>query len=134
MKYENKMLTYENSLGLLIALLILFDFRFEKNIIDLINTPLGITSSLLVTIILLITMNPVIGILFLIYLYENIKLSDKPLIKDKKTINMEKMNPPKEDTVEEKIIKNKKPIINQGKHSNVSFKPLETTKLDYQEL
>ena len=93
MKYENKMLTYENSLGLLIALLILFDFRFEKNIIDLINTPLGITSSLLVTIILLITMNPVIGILFLIYLYENIKLSDKPLIKDKKTINMEKMNP-----------------------------------------
>ena len=44
MKYENKMLTYENSLGLLIAVLILFDFRFEKNIIDLINTPLGITS------------------------------------------------------------------------------------------
>lgn len=131
MKLKNNMLTYENSLGLLLAILILFDFKFEKDVINVINTPLGLTSSLLVAIILLITMNPVIGILFLIYLYETIKLSDKPLMKDKKTINMEKMNPLVSNTVEENVIMNKNPIVNQGKHSNVSFKPLETTKLDY---
>ena len=131
MKLKNNMLTYENSLGLLLAILILFDFKFEKDVINVINTPLGLTSSLLVAIILLITMNPVIGILFLIYLYETIKMSDKPLMKDKKTINMEKMNHSASTSVEENIIMEKNPIVNQGKHSNVSFKPLECTKLDY---
>jgi uncharacterized BrkB/YihY/UPF0761 family membrane protein len=57
--------TLETLIALLLAVLILFDIKIEKPIRDLINTPIGIISSLLFTIILFIFLHPVIGLLFM---------------------------------------------------------------------
>lgn len=43
-------LTLENGIGLLLAILIIFDLKVEQPIADLLNTPLGIIVSLLVFI------------------------------------------------------------------------------------
>ena len=77
--------TLETLIALLLAVLILFDIKIEKPIRDLINTPIGIISSLLFTILLFIFLHPVIGLLFIIYLYETI-------IKTKTTNGQNKKN------------------------------------------
>lgn len=119
-------LTLENGIGLLLAILIIFDLKVEQPIADLLNTPLGIIVSLLVFILFLIYMNPIVAILFIIYLYETMKLSSNMMITTKKRNNdLVKMNQPMDTLLEEKVIQEKAPIVNKDKHMNVSFKPYE---------
>lgn len=111
--------TLENAIGLILAILIIFDLKVEHNISNILNTPLGIIFSLLIVILLFIFMNPIVGILFLIYLYDTIR--DIPtILKDTK---MKAMNPIPKSQLEENIIRDKNPIINSGKHNNVTFQP-----------
>ena len=58
----------DNIIGVLLAILIIFDLKIEKPIVNLINTPIGIIFSIIFIIIIFICLNPIIGILFLIYL------------------------------------------------------------------
>lgn len=67
-------------------------------------------------------MNPVVGILFLIYLYQTIKHDSVYNTVNKDKI-LSKMNPPKTFEVEEQIILERAPIKNQNQNNNVSFKP-----------
>ena len=110
----------DNIIGVLLAILIIFDLKIEKPIVDLINTPIGIIFSIIFIIILFICLNPIIGILFLIYLFTTIK--------DSKTTNrnniIQNLNPPQEMQIEEEIIFVKAPIKNQNKGNNVSFQPM----------
>ena len=71
-------------------------------------------------IILFICFNPIIGILFLIYLFINIKNS-KQIIKNNV---LRDLNPPQNLEVEEEIILTKAPIKNQNMGNNVSFQPI----------
>ena len=120
-KYSGIM-TLENIIGLLLAILILFDLKIEEPISKLLNTPLGIIMSLLIVIIMFYMMNPVIGILFLIYLYQTVKHDSVYNTVNKDKI-LSKMNPPKTFEVEEQIILERAPIKNQNQNNNVSFKP-----------
>lgn len=120
-KYSGIM-TLENVIGLLLAILILFDLKIEQPISKLLNTPIGITMSLLIVIIMFYMMNPVVGILFLIYLYKSIKYDTVYSTVNKDKI-LKKMNPPPTFEVEEQIILERAPIKNQNKNNNVSFKP-----------
>ena len=120
-KYSGIM-TLENIIGLLLAILILFDLKIEQPISKLLNTPLGIIMSLLIVIIMFYMMNPVVGILFLIYLYQTIKHDSVYNTVNKDKI-LSKMNPPKTFEVEEQIILERAPIKNQNQNNNVSFKP-----------
>jgi len=119
-KTKYQLFSIDNIIGLLLAILILFELKIEKQIIDLINTPIGIIFSLVFVIILFICLNPIIGVLFLIYLFINVK--DTKIISKKNVL--ESLNPPQQLQVEEEIILTKAPIKNQNKGNNVSFLPM----------
>lgn len=116
--------TLETIIALLLAILILFDIKFERHIVELINTPIGIITSLLFTIILFISMHPVIGILFIIYLYDTMKKINVPMGQNYKNNALHLLNKNLQETqLEEEIIEKKAPIINKNKDFNVSYKP-----------
>lgn len=116
--------TLETLTALLLAILILFDIKIERQIRELINTPIGIISSLLFTIILFISMHPVIGILFIIYLYDTILKLETPMDQNHKNNTLKLLNRDlNEVQVEEEIINKNAPIINKNRDNNVSYKP-----------
>ena len=119
-KLKSKLFSIDNIIGVLLAILIIFDLKIERPIINLINTPIGIIFSLIFVIILFIYLNPIIGILFLIYIFINMKESKKT---SKHNI-LQDLNPPQEMQVEEEVILNNAPIKNQNKGNNVSFNPV----------
>ncbi len=119
---KQRLFSIENLVGILLAILIIFDLKIEKPIANIINTPIGIIFSLVFVIILFICMNPVIGILFLIYLFLNIRHSDNYSYNKNKILKS--LNPPKNIEVEEEVILMKGPIKNQNQGQNVSFKPM----------
>ena len=121
-KQPYRIFSIENMIGILLAILIVFDLKIEKPIVNIINTPIGIIFSLVFVIILFICMNPVIGILFLIYLILNIKHADNYTYNKNKI--MQKLNTPQKMQVEEEVILINSPIKNQNKDKNVSFIPL----------
>ena len=63
-------ITLENIIGILLAILILFDLKIEDSICKLLNTTMGMVSSGVIVILLFVMLHPVIGILFIIYLYQ----------------------------------------------------------------
>lgn len=119
----SRVITLENIIGVLLAILILFDLKIEEPITKLLNTKVGIAMSLLLVLIMFYMLNPVVGILFLIYLYKTINYDSVYNTVNKDKI-MKKMNPPKTFEVEEQIILERAPIKNQNQNSNVSFKPV----------
>ena len=119
-KSKYQLFSIENIIGVLLAILILFDLKIERPIINLINTPIGIIFSLIFVIILFVCLNPIIGILFLIYLFLNIK----DIRKVTRNNALHTLNPPREMQVEEEIILVNAPIKNQNKGNNVSFQPM----------
>lgn len=119
-KLKSKLFSIDNIIGVLLAVLIIFDLKIERPIINLINTPIGIIFSLIFVIILFIYLNPIIGILSLIYIFINLKEAKKT----SKTNILQDLNPPQEMQVEEEVILNNAPIKNQNKGNNVSFQPI----------
>jgi len=117
---KSKLFSIDNIIGVLLAILIIFDLKIERPIINLINTPIGMIFSLIFVIILFIYLNPIIGILFLIYIFINIKEAKKT----SKNNILQDLNPPLEIQVEEEIILNNAPIKNQNKGNAVSFQPI----------
>tara|TARA_B100001063_G_C16602460_1_gene471483 strand:+ start:284 stop:703 length:420 start_codon:yes stop_codon:yes gene_type:complete len=130
---KNKdLFNFENLVGLLLAILIIFDLKVETRLSNLLNTPIGLISSLIIVILLFILMNPVIGILFLIYLYETIKVSTNDLFPslEQKTTKMKELNKDLDTKLEESVVNDKAPIINKDKNNNVSFKPYEENNIN----
>ena len=113
----------DNIIGVLLAVLILFDLKIEKPIIDIINTPIGMIFTFIFIIIIFICLNPIIGILFLIYLF----IMFKDIMNPTKTSILKQMNPPQPMQVEEEVILFNAPIKNQNKGNNVSFQPIVET-------
>jgi hypothetical protein len=68
-------------------------------------------------------LHPVIGILFLIYLYQCMLKYPDSYNEETKNKILQKMNPEYEQQVEEKVILEKAPIKNQNKNNNVEFSP-----------
>ena len=120
MAKKYSLFSIDNIIGVLLAILIIFDLKIERPIINLINTPIGIIFSLIFVIILFMCLNPIIGILFLIYLFMNIKEARRTT----RTNVLHNLNPPREMQVEEEVILVNAPIKNQNKGNNVSFQPL----------
>ena len=113
----------DNIIGVLLAILIIFDLKIEKPIINMINTPIGMIFTFVVIIILFVCLNPIIGILFLIYLF----IMFKDIMNPTKTSILNQMNPPQIMQVEEEVILSNAPIKNQNKGNNVSFQPVVET-------
>ena len=116
----SKYMTLENVIGVLLAILIIFDLKIEESICKVLNTPMGMVSSGILLIILFVMLHPVIGILFLIYLYQCMQ-TNRLYNEESKTKLLKQLNPVYEQQVEEQVILEKAPIKNQNRHNNVEF-------------
>ena len=119
-KKNYKLFSIDNIVGVLLAILILFNLQIERPIINVMNSLIGLIFSVIFAIILFICLNPIVGILFLIYLFMNIKEARKTT----RANVLQDLNPPQQLQVEEEVILNKAPIKNQNQGNNVSFQPL----------
>jgi predicted membrane protein len=117
---KQQLFSIQNIVGILLAILIIFDLKIEKPIIQVMNTPIGIIFSLIFVIILFICMNPIVGMLFLIYLFINIR----QVSQSNRNKKLQELNNPLPMQVEEEVILMKAPIKNQNQGNNVSFKPI----------
>ncbi len=117
---SNNLFTFENIIGVLLAILIVFDLKIEEPLCKLINTNMGIITSIFFVIILIVFVHPIVGILFLIYLYQ---CSNKTGVYSQQNKNnvLQELNPPQTLQVEEEVIYNKAPIKNQNQNNNVEF-------------
>ena len=120
---KQRLFSIQNLVGILLAILIIFDLKIEKPIIQVMNTPIGIIFSIIFVIILFICMNPIVGILFLIYLFINIRQVN---VYDRNK-KLKDLNQSHTMQVEEEIILMKAPIKNQNQGNNVSFQPMIET-------
>ena len=116
----SNLFTFENVVGLLLAILIIFDLKLEEPLCNLLNTNMGKLMSFVVIVLLFIFIHPIIGILFLIYLYQ---CSNKNYVysEQNKYDVLQNLNPPTVSLVEEEVILNLAPIKNQNKNNNVEF-------------
>jgi predicted membrane protein len=121
-KISNNLFTLENVVGILLAVLIIFDLKIEQPICKLITTPFGIISSVIIAVLLFGIMHPVIGILFLIYLYQCVKKNNSDGERKKQNV-LQRLNEPSNTQVEESIILERAPIKNQNQNNNVTFSP-----------
>ena len=115
-------ITLENIIGILLAILILFDLKIEASICKLLNTTMGMVSSGVIVILLFVMLHPVIGILFIIYLYQCMQNNTLYNEVSKNKI-LKKLNPVYEQQVEEQVILERAPIKNQNKNNTVEFTP-----------
>jgi hypothetical protein len=117
----------ENALGLILAVLIVFQMLPSLSVANMINNPFGIIISLILVVLLFVMMNPIVGFLFLIYLYEIIQLSNNfnksihPVTRNKDLVNM---NEPRSTQLEESVIRTMAPIKNEFQGNNVSYSPV----------
>ena len=132
MKKTMNCFTLENLIGLVLAVLNLFEIPVEQNIKELLNTPPGMILSLVLLVVLFIFLNPIVGILFLIYLYECVKNTGLNMAKFiptdiARSSVMKQLNKNVErkesDTVELNTIRRMAPIVKKRENRNVSFVP-----------
>ena len=141
-------ISYENIIGVIFALLIICEFNFEDDIKVFINTPIGTIIMFIVGIFLFMYYNPIISILFFIFVYDNIKdnynykldLSvpsiENDFISSKMNIINNKNKQIKD--VEIDVIKDMSPIVKKNENVNSNFNPnnkiLDNKLLKYSDL
>lgn len=119
--------TVENVLGLVLAILIIFQILPNVSFANSINNPIGIIISLIVVLVAFVLMNPIIGFLVLIYIYEVIQVSIQfnkqinPITRNRDLFNMNRPSPPQ---LEEIVIKMMAPIKNEFSGNDVTFSPV----------
>ena len=142
-KSLNNLLSMENIVGLVLAILIVFDLKLERNIANLINSPVGIVLSLVTLVILFIFMNPIVGLLFLIYVYETVKYSSsfltqytQPVENVRKSImnRLNLANEASKDDVEIKVIQKMAPLVKKSESYGVNFVPNTDKNLKFESL
>tara|TARA_Y100000768_G_C23930469_1_gene659805 strand:- start:665 stop:1111 length:447 start_codon:yes stop_codon:yes gene_type:complete len=141
-------ITYENIIGLIFALLIICEFNFENDIKVFINTPIGTIIMFILGIFLFMYYNPIISILFFIFVYDNIKdnynykldLSIPSIENDFISSKMNFINNKNKQIkdVEIDIIKHMSPIVKKNENVNSNFNPnnkiLDNKSLKYSNL
>ncbi len=121
------------------AVYIIFPFRTPGFMANIINTPLGLFSVLLITLYLFFYTNPILGVVYIFVAYELLRRSalvasrggDAYMVKhtpseNKRTNEMNKMNPVRNVTLEEDVIRTMAPAQKFNKDYGIStdFKPV----------
>lgn len=127
-------LYFENLLGFLLAVLIVFEFKIEENVREFMNSIVGMVSCIVVLIYMFMCFNPLVAILFLVYFYENIRFDSihsniyddqtKPSILSSLQSSVKDLIN-KKDIVEIETIKKMAPIIKKRERLSATFKPNE---------
>lgn len=132
MKQTKLLFTLDNIVGLILAILIFFDFKVENDFKDVLNSPPGMILALVLLVVIFIFMNPIVGLLYIIYIYECVK--DTALhpskfngssIMKQNILNQLNNNPERkrEDSVDYEIINKMAPIVKKRENSNSIFVP-----------
>ena len=87
----NPLLNLDNAIGFILACLILLQVEPPLWWINQLNQPLSIIALLGVTLFLFLTMNPVVGLLFMIYVYELLRQTMS--VDQKRNDELARMNP-----------------------------------------
>jgi hypothetical protein len=139
---KSSFVSVENILGLILAILIIFQILPSVSVSNTINNPIGVVTGLILVLILFLTMNPIVGFLMLIYLYEIIRRAtnntnnnvrsnviSEPSERNK-SIELQKMNPSVMKELEEILIEQMAPIKNYLMGGVCNVKPkLEVIKI-----
>ena len=94
---------FENLLGIILAVLIIFKILPSTSVAKMLNEPIYVILFLVFLVILFITLNPIVGILFLIYAYQ-ILVHGRNNATQKRNRQLNELNPPKEVNLEEIVI------------------------------
>jgi hypothetical protein len=96
---------FENILGVILAAFIVFQVVPSSDVCRKLNEPIYIIIGLVFVVLMFITLNPIVGILFLIYFYQ-LLLHGKQDFTYKKEHTLKGLNPEKDEELEEIVIQN----------------------------
>ena len=133
-----KWLTLDNVIGLLLSILILGEFKVEQDIREILQSPPGMMIALALLVIIFIFMNPIVGLLFLIYVYESVKNPQlEPVSYNNSSIsknnilkslnNAQKSS--KADQVDLEIVNKMAPLTKKIENPNMIFAPSLDTSI-----
>lgn len=136
-------LYFENLLGFLLAVLIVFEFKVEENIRAFMNTVVGMVCCIVLVIYMFMFFNPLVAILFLVYFYENVRLDGinsamydsnmRPNVMSTLQSSVENATN-KKDVVEIETVKKMAPIIKKRENRTSVFKPNDYNESTWTEL
>ena len=143
MKQTKSLFTLDNIVGIILAALIFFEFKVENDIKDILNSPPGMILALVLLVVIFIFMNPIVGLLYIIYIYECVK--DTALhpskfngssIMKQNILNQLNNNPERkrEDSVDYEIINKMAPIVKKRENSNSIFVPHINDNISFEKL
>jgi len=114
----------DNAVGLILAFLILLQIEPPLWWVNQLNQPLSILALLGVTLFLFLTMNPVVGLLFMIYIYE--LLRQNMSVDQARNDELARMNPLNPMSVEEYVIERSdySRIKNQNENNDSEVEPI----------
>lgn len=114
----------DNAVGLILAFLILLQIEPPLWWVNQLNQPLSILALLGITLFLFLTMNPVVGLLFMIYIYE--LLRQNMWADQARNDELARMNPRNPMSVEEYIIEKSdySRIKNQNENNDSEVEPI----------
>ena len=114
----------DNAVGLILAFLILLQIEPPLWWVNQLNQPLSILALLGVTLFLFLTMNPVVGLLFMIYIYELLRQTMS--VDQVRNDELARMNPRKPMSVEEYVIERSdySRIKNQNENNDSEVEPI----------
>jgi len=120
----NPLWNIDNAIGLILAFLILLQVEPPLWWINQLNQPLSILVLLGITLFLFLTMNPVVGLLFMIYIYE--LLRQNMSVDQVRNDELARMNPRNPMSVEEYIIERSDytRIKNQNENNDSEVEPI----------
>ena len=124
-KTKDNVFKIENFFGVLLAIGILFQITPDSDFANVLNSSTGIVLSLILVVILFMTMNPIVGFLLLIYIYQILQKATTYYPNNRYEL-LKKMNAPLDTQMEEDIISKMAPIKNQYRDSITSFEPVLT--------
>ena len=118
------LLNIDNAFGLILAFLILLQVEPPLWWINQLNQPLSILALLGVTLFLFLTMNPVVGLLFMIYIYELLRQTMS--VDHVRNNELARMNPRTPMSVEEYVIERSdySRIKNQNENNESEVEPI----------
>ena len=124
MNKVNPLWNIDNAIGLILAFLILLQVEPPLWWINQLNQPLSILILLGITLFLFLTMNPVVGLLFMIYIYE--LLRQNMSVDQVRNDELARMNPRNPMSVEEYIIERSDyaRIKNQNENNDSEVEPI----------
>jgi len=118
----SKITILENILGVVLAGFIVFKVFPERDLCRQMNQPVYVILLLVFTVLLFMSLNPIVGFLFLLYAYQMLQYGRDT----KRNEQLKKLNPEQDPALEEIVIQNSSfaRIKNKDEDQDTMVKPI----------